>query len=122
MLTGRNRHEDIRNLYVNHLAYIWMEDSTTEATRISVAEKVDSFAEGELEHAKEILSALWEIANKDTDVKPQEETSSTVSPFRFYSPCHSAYLASPDPSGHESCPLGRCEDRVHQVDSQRCFL
>ena len=85
MLTGRSRHEDIRNLYANHLAYTWMEDSTAETTRISVAEKVDSFAEGELEHAKDILSALWEIANKDTDVKPPEGTSSTVSPFQFYS-------------------------------------
>ena len=67
MLTGRSRYEDIRNLYVNRLAHIWMEDSTPEATRVSVEEKVDSFTEGDLEHAGEILSGLWEIANKDED-------------------------------------------------------
>ena len=61
-----------------------MEDSTSEAIRASVEEQVDGFAEGELEHAGEILSALWEIANKDEDAKPPEDTSSTVSPFRFY--------------------------------------
>ena len=55
-----------------------------EATRVSVDEKVDSFAEGELEHAGEIISALWEIAIKDEDAKPPEGTSSTVSSFRFY--------------------------------------
>ena len=54
-----------------------------EATRASVDEKVDSFAEGELEHAGEIISALWEIAIKDEDTKPPEGTSPTVSPFRF---------------------------------------
>ena len=61
-----------------------MEDSTTEATRVSVEEKVDSFVEGELERAGEIISALWEIANKDGGVEPPKSTSSTVSPFRFY--------------------------------------
>ena len=60
-----------------------MEDSTTEATRVSVEEKMISFAKGELEHAGEILSALWEIANKDGDAELPEGTSSTVSPFRF---------------------------------------
>ena len=61
-----------------------MEDSTTEVTRVSVEEKMDSFAKGELEHAGEILSALWEIAIKDEDAEPPEDTSSTVSPFWFY--------------------------------------
>ena len=69
MLTGRGRYEDIRNLYINHLAHIWMEDSTPEATRVSVEEKVDCFAEGDLEHAGEILSGLWEIANKEEEPK-----------------------------------------------------
>ena len=85
MLTGRSRYEDIRNLYVNHLAYLWMEDSTSEATRISVEEKMDSFAEGDLEHAGEILSMLWDIVNVDEDAISQASGTSTVSPSRFYS-------------------------------------
>ena len=84
MVTGRSRYEDIRNLYVNHLARVWMEDSTTEATRVSVEEKVNSFAGGKLEHAGETISLLWGIANKDGAAELPEGTSSTVSSFRFY--------------------------------------
>ena len=83
MLTEGHRYDEIRNLYVDQLAFVWMEDSTMEATRISVDKKIDSFAEGDLEYAAEMLSALWEIANKDGDIKAPANTSSTVSPFRF---------------------------------------
>ena len=61
-----------------------MEDSTTEATRASVDKKVDSFVEGDLEYATEILSTLWEIAYQDRDVKAPANTSSAVSQFQFY--------------------------------------
>jgi len=77
MLTERHRHEDIRNLYIQQLAYNWIED-WTEATRASVEKKIDSFVEEGLEHATEMLSALWEIVNKDRNIKAPENTSSTV--------------------------------------------
>ena len=64
----------MRNLYVNQLASDWVEDSTTEITRISVEKKIDSFGKGDLEYATEILSALWEIANKDGDIKAPSST------------------------------------------------
>ena len=61
-----------------------MEDSTPEETRISIEEKMDSFAEGDLEHAGEILSALWEVASEDKDEGAEREADIlTVSPFRF---------------------------------------
>ena len=56
-----------------------MEDSTTESTRTSVNNKIDNFVEGDLEHATEMLSALWEIANKDGDVKAPSGTAPAVS-------------------------------------------
>jgi hypothetical protein len=56
-----------------------MEDSTTETTRASVETKIDNFVEEGLEHATEMLSALWEIVNKDGDIKAPANTSSTVS-------------------------------------------
>ena len=86
MLKKRCRYDDVRSLYVDQLAFIWMEDSTTETTRAGVDKKIDSFAEGDLEHAAEMLSALWEIVNKDGDIKAPAKTSSTVSPFRFHLP------------------------------------
>jgi len=63
-----------------------MEDSTTEATRARVDEKIDSFYGGDLEHATEVLSALWDIANKDGDITPASRTPSAVSCFQYGSP------------------------------------
>jgi hypothetical protein len=65
---------------MNQLVSAWMEDSTTETTRISIDKKIDRFVEGDLEHATEILSALWEIANDDGDIKAPSNTPSAVSP------------------------------------------
>jgi len=56
-----------------------MEDSTTETTRVSVDKKIDSFVEGDLEHATEVLSALWEIVNKDGDIMAPSSTPLSVS-------------------------------------------
>ena len=73
------RYDEVRNLYLEQLAFVWMDDSTTEATRAKVEEKIDSFVEGDLEYATEALSALWEIANKDGDVKAPSSTTPAVS-------------------------------------------
>jgi len=79
-LMARRRYDEIRGLYVDQLARVWMEDST-ETTNASINKRIDSFAEGDLEYAAETLSALWEIANKDGDVKAPANTSQTVSPL-----------------------------------------
>ena len=60
-----------------------MEDSTTEATQASVEKKIDSFIEEGLEHATEMLSTLWEVVNKEGDIKAPENTSSAVSQFQL---------------------------------------
>jgi len=57
-----------------------MEDSTTETTRVSFEKKIDSFAEGDLEYATEVLSALWEIVNDDGEIEAPSSTPSIVSP------------------------------------------
>ena len=78
MLIQSSRYDEIRSLYTDQLAFTWVEDSTTEKTRASVDKMIDSFVEGDLEHATEILSALWEIANKDGDIKAPSNTSPAV--------------------------------------------
>ena len=82
----RRRHDEIRDLYTQQLAYIWMEDSTSETTRASVERKIDSFVEEGLDHATEMLSALWEIVHKDGDIKAPANDSSAVSQFQFRLP------------------------------------
>ena len=67
LLTARARYAEVRNIYVDQLAHAWVGDSA-DATRVKVDKKIDSFAEGDLEHATEMLTALWKIANKDGNV------------------------------------------------------
>ena len=74
----------MRSLYVSQLASAWMEDSTAETTRASFDRKIDSFFNGELEHATEMLSDLWEIVNKDADIQAPSNTSPAVGPFRSW--------------------------------------
>ena len=81
-LTGR-RYDEIRSLYVDQLASAWIEDSMTEEIRASVDRKIDSFIEGDLEHATETFSTLWEIAYKDGYTAAPSNASPAVSPFRF---------------------------------------
>ena len=80
LLTGRHRYEEIRNLYISQLAYVWMDDPTAEVICASIDKKIDSFVEEGLDHATEMLSALWDIANND-DAKAPANTPSLVSRF-----------------------------------------
>ena len=76
------RYDEIRNIYVQQLAYVWVEDSTT-ATGTSIEEKIDAFVQGDLEHAAEMVSELWKIVNGDEDVKAPSNTAPAVSPLRI---------------------------------------
>jgi hypothetical protein len=77
-IDGRFRYDEVGNLYLEQLAYVWMEDSTTKATCDSVNQKIDNFAESGLGHATEIIVALLEIANKDEDIKSPANASFVV--------------------------------------------
>ncbi|KAF9785422.1 hypothetical protein BJ322DRAFT_829530 [Thelephora terrestris] len=73
-----SRHDEIRNLYIQQLAYKWMEDSTTKATHSSVKEKINSFVKGDLERATEVLYELLEIASKDEELLAPTNTSPVI--------------------------------------------
>ena len=113
------RHGEVRNLYIEQLAYVWVEDPTTEATRASVEEKIDDFVEEGLEHATEMLSASWEIVNKEGDVTAPAEASNCEPVLRLRSFTH---FKSADHAGHEPRALGGREDGSYQIDSQGCVL
>ena len=80
------RYDEIRSLYVDQLVSAWTEDATTEATTVSIDKKIDSFGQGDLEHATDILSTLWEIMNTDGDIKATPTALPTVSCAQFYLP------------------------------------
>jgi hypothetical protein len=73
-----SRYVEIRDLYVDQLAHAWVTDST-EATRTNVEKKIDSFVEGGLEHATEMLTSLWKTANKDGKVAAPSNAVPAVS-------------------------------------------
>ena len=52
---------------------------SADATRVRVEKKIDSFVEGDLEHATEMFSALWKIANKDGNITAPSNSSPAVS-------------------------------------------
>ena len=72
------RYDEVRNLYVEQLAHVWVQD-LTEDTRTSVEKKIDSFIEGDLEHATGTVSALWGVVKKDEEIMDPSSTSLTVS-------------------------------------------
>ena len=71
------RYDEIRNLYVEQLAYVWVQD-WTEDTRTSIEKKLDSFVEGNLEHATGMVSALWGVLKKDGEIMGPSSTLPAV--------------------------------------------
>ena len=78
-LTIGHRYAEIKDLYVGQLAHVWVTDSS-ETTRANVEKKIDSYVEGDLQHATEMLSALWKIANKDESITAPSNPVSNVNP------------------------------------------
>ena len=118
------RYSEIADLYAKRLAFIWREGTMTEATRATVQERIGNFAEGDLEYAKDMLSALWEIANEDTSATAPPSPSPGVSLFwlAFFSSPILKYTSSPGQTGFESCSLGRRQISAYQVHPQRHLL
>jgi len=82
MLTDGGRYDEIRSLYIDQLASVLVNNSTTGTTRVSFDKKIDSFTKGTLEHATEMLSMLWGVMNQDGEIKAPSNTSPTVSLFQ----------------------------------------
>ena len=78
------RYDEVRNLYIQQLAFAWLEDSTAGATRASVDKQIGIFAQGELAHGGEVVFELFKIANGDDDVPSPASISSAVSSSQFY--------------------------------------
>lgn len=80
-----SQYEEVRNLYVEQLAYVWVE-STTRATPIGIGDKIESFVGGDLGHAAGVVSELWDVLNKDEDITVPSDTPLPVTQVK--SPVH----------------------------------
>lgn len=121
----RRRYEEVRNLYIEQLTVLWTGESTKETARAGVEAKIKSFANGELGHATEMLSALWEFANNSDGVAPPSKALPMVSPSLFRS-CRllsgALYTMVPGRMEEVSRTFGACVCGALQVDSQWYLL
>ena len=69
-------------LYTKQLASLCTEGPATGKIRSSVEKKIKTFAKGDLEHATEMLSKLWGVANTDVN-PPSSDTRYNVRMFQF---------------------------------------
>ena len=70
-------------MQVNHLLSTWLSGSETESSRIvreKLEEKIDSYAAGELDHAVDIISSIWEISRKGDVITEAPDRSPVSSP------------------------------------------
>ena len=63
-------------MQVNHLLSIWLSGGEEEAKELhkKLDEKIDSYAAGELEHAAEAVSSIWDLARKDEPLPPASKS------------------------------------------------
>lgn len=74
-----NRHQEVRTAQVNRLASLWLRGDEESADDIGerVDEKIDGYANGELDHAMEAMALLWELSTEKRDAsRDSEETVS----------------------------------------------
>jgi len=62
-----HRYDEIRTMQVNYLVSVWLSGGEKESKELhkKLDEKIDSYATGELEHAAEAISSIWDSACKD---------------------------------------------------------
>ena len=75
------RYEEIRNIQVKHLLSVWLSgiEEESNAVRKGLEEKIDGYAAGELKHAADAISCIWEISNKEDLVLPGSPSSASHS-------------------------------------------
>ena len=66
-LTRVRRYDEIRTVQVTHLVSVWLSGGEeSKALHSRLDEKIDSYAAGELEHAAEAVSSIWDLSrNKE---------------------------------------------------------
>jgi hypothetical protein len=66
------RYDEIRSIQVNHLVSIWLSGGEEESKELhqKLDEKIDSYAAGELEHAAEAISSIWDLARNNEPPPP----------------------------------------------------
>jgi len=73
------RYDEIRTIQVDHLASVRFgaDEGNTKNLCDKIDEKVDAYASGNLGHAAEAVSLLWEVSQKDRHPGPTARATNT---------------------------------------------
>jgi len=85
------RYDEVMTLQVNHLASVRFGADEGNAKNICnrIDKKVDAYASGNLSHAAEAMSLLWEVSQKDRPPGPAtRDTNTSVCPAPLPSSYH----------------------------------
>ena len=85
------RYDEVRTAQVDHLASVrfGVDEKITKNLCEKIDEKVDAYANGDLDHAAETMSLLWEVSKKDRHIVPATQTVGTsVRPPPLLSSCY----------------------------------
>ena len=79
------RYDEVRTAQVNHLvsARFGVNEGTTKNLCDKIDEKVDAYASGDLKHAVDTVSLLWEVSRKgkrQVPTSPFQSTNTSVRP------------------------------------------
>ena len=77
------RYDEVRSMQVNHLLSVWLSGGEEESKELhkKLDERIDSYAAGELEHAAEAISSIWDFARKDGALPPLPKVHKGVCPL-----------------------------------------
>lgn len=79
---GIYRYNEVRTMQVNHLAFVrfGVDDEVTKNLCEKIDEKVDAYANGDLSHAAEAVSLLWEASKSRGSSLASQSMSASVCP------------------------------------------
>ena len=73
------RYDEVRVIQVDHLASVRFGGNEETAKKLcdKIDEKVDAYASGDLPHAAEAVSLLWEVSKKSRHIVPVPQGANT---------------------------------------------
>jgi len=78
------RYDDIRAVCGTRLVYALQNDTAEKTTWTRVCEIIDGHFKGDIEHATEALSSLWDALSQDGYVATPPDVKPPVRPFPTY--------------------------------------
>ena len=99
---GTLRYDEIRTMQISHLRSVRFDgdEEVTKKLCDQIDEKVDAYVAGNLEHAAEGMSLLWEASTKGKSSTPTPQSTNA-----FKSPKSNDFFGESQPTSTFVCPM-----------------